>query len=96
MHTFDYAIIGFLIACMIWAGAMAKPDDRLTRRGERRSGITRPSRNKSDPNHASDQMRTAKYSTDKIEVVTGTFGQAPPHAGKQVGPFSGMGKDRDR
>ena len=23
MHIFDYAAIGFLIACMIWAGAMA-------------------------------------------------------------------------
>ena len=23
MHLFDYAAVGFLIACMIWAGAMA-------------------------------------------------------------------------
>jgi len=23
LHIFDYAVVGFLIACMIWAGAMA-------------------------------------------------------------------------
>src|SRR5262249_32817070 len=32
----------------------------------------RLSRIKADPDHASDQKRTAKYGTDKIEVVTGT------------------------
>ncbi len=55
----------------------------------------RSSRIEADPDHASDQKPTAKYSTDEIEVVTRTFGQAPPHAGKQVEPFGGVGKDHN-
>ena|SRR6516162_5503170 len=55
----------------------------------------RPSRIKADPDHASDQKRTAKYGTDKIEVVTGAVWQAPPHAEKQVEHFGDVGKDHD-
>jgi len=54
------------------------------------------SRIKADPDHASDNKRTAKYGAGKIEVVTGTVWQAPPHAGKQVKPFGDVDKDHDR
>ena len=53
------------------------------------------SRTKADPDHASDHKRTAKYGTGKIEEVTGTVWQAPPHAGDQVEPFGDVRKDHD-
>ena len=55
----------------------------------------RPSRIKADPDHASDQKRTAKYGTDKIEVMTRAASQAPSHAGKHAEPFGHMGEHHD-
>src|SRR5215469_14154002 len=40
----------------------------------------RSSRIKADPDHASDQKRTAKHCTGEIDVMAGTVWQAPAHA----------------
>jgi hypothetical protein len=51
---------------------------------------------KDDPDHASDQKRTAKRCNNEIKVVTGTVWQAPPHAGEQVEPFGDVSEHHNR
>jgi hypothetical protein len=64
---------------------------RAAGRGVR--ALARSPRTKADPDHASDQKPTAKYGTNKIEVVAGTVWQAPPHDRNQVERFGDVGKD---
>jgi len=83
-------------AARVTAEAVNKPAaHKTTAAGSGGRASPRSSHIKADPDHASDQKRTAKYGNDKIEVVTGTVWQAPPHAGKEVEPFRDVGKDHD-
>ncbi len=55
----------------------------------------RPPHIKADPDHASDQKRTAKHGAGEIDVVARTVWQAPAHAGKQAERFGDVGEDHD-
>jgi hypothetical protein len=100
----DYPISGppdsawaSLVRYIFFGQESKRPIPRQTKvAGSGGGASSRSSRINADPDHASNQKRTGKHRTGKVEIAAGTIWQAPPHAGKHVKLLGDVSEHHDR